>query len=374
MSTRILRGTKPGDIPVEQPIKFELVINLTTAKALGLTCRLAPAARRRGDRVNRRAFITLLGGAAAAWPLAARAQQAGMPVIGFLSSVSESVSQLPGFRRGLGEAGFVEHQNVMIEYRFATGQYERLPGMAAELVARQVALIIAVAPPAALAAKAATATVPVIFAVGFDPVVAGLVERFNRPGGNVTGLTLITSPLGQKRLELLIELVPKASLIGMLVNSKSPNTEPDIRAAEAVARANGRQLKVFSAATVHEIDAAWSSVVASRVDALLIGSDPFFVDRKMEMTALAAHHRMPTIYPFRDFTESGGLISYGASLSDAYRQVGIYAGRILKGAKPADLPVLQPTTFELVINIKTAKLLGLPVPATLHARADEVIE
>ena len=323
--------------------------------------------------MTRRAFITLLGGAAASWPLAARGQQ-GSPVIGFLSSVSESVSQLPGFRRGLGEAGFVEHQNVMIEYRFATGQYERLPGMAAELVARQVALIIAVAPPAALAAKAATATVPVIFAVGFDPVVAGLVERFNRPGGNVTGLTLITSPLGQKRLELLIELVPKASLIGMLVNPKSPNTEPDIRAAEAVARANGRQLKVFSAATVHEIDAAWSSVVASRVDALLIGSDPFFVDRKMEMTALAAHHRMPTIYPFRDFTESGGLISYGASLSDAYRQVGIYAGRILKGAKPADLPVLQPTTFELVINIKTAKLLGLPVPATLHARADEVIE
>jgi len=325
--------------------------------------------------MKRRDFLGVLGGAAA-WPLAARAQQQAMPVVGFLSSLSltESTNQVAAFRRGLSEANYVEGQNVTLEYRFSDGQYDRLPAMAAEMVRLPVAVIVAQAPPAALAAKAATAAIPIVFVVGFDPVVAGLVASFNRPGHNVTGVTILTAPLGQKRLELMIELVPRTPVIGMLVNPKGPDTAFDVRDAQAAASANGQQLKVLNASTEGEIDAAFASFAQQQVGTLLVGTDPLFNTRTKQIVGLAARHRLPTIYPFREFVASGGLISYGASLADAYRQAGNYAGRILKDEKPADLPVVQPTNFELVINLKTAKTLGLTVPQTLLGRADEVIE
>jgi putative ABC transport system substrate-binding protein len=311
-----------------------------------------------------------------AWPLAARAQQPAMLVVGWLSSTSpDAVARYAaGFRKGLSENGYIEGQNVTLEYRFANGQYDRLPAMAAELVRRPVAIIIAQGPPAALAAKAVTAAIPIVFVVGFDPVAAGLVASFNRPGGNATGVTILTSPLGQKRLEFMLELVPRRPVFGMLVNPKSPDTESDVRDAQAVASANGQQLQVLNARTEGEIDTAFASFVQQRVNALLVGSDPFFLARTEQIVGLAASHRLPAIYPFREFVASGGLISYGASLADAFRQAGTYAGQILKGTKPVDLPVRQPTAFELVINLRTAKALGLAVPATLQARADEVIE
>ena len=326
--------------------------------------------------MRRRDFIMLLGGAAAAWPHAARAQQPAMPVIGLLSALSEKQASelLVMFRRGLKEVGFVEGQNIALEYRWADGQYDRLPAMAAELVRRPVTLIAAQAPPAALAARAATTTIPIVFVVGFDPIAAGLVTSFNRPGGNATGMTLITGPLGQKRLEILRELAPKAAVVAMLVNPISPDAVPEIRDVQATAQAIGLQLKMFNASAPGELDAAFAAIAEQRPDALLVGSDPFLLIRREELVALVSRLRVPAVYPFREFVAAGGLVSYGTNIANAYRQAGIYAGRILKGAIPADLPVMQPTTFELVINLKTAKTLGLDIPPILHARSDEVIE
>jgi putative ABC transport system substrate-binding protein len=324
--------------------------------------------------MKRREFITLLGGAAA-WPLAARAQQA-MPVVGFLHSGSPepNVNLVAAFRKGLGEVSYVEGQNVVIDYRFADGQYDRIPALASEMVRRPVSLILAGGPPAALAAKVATTTIPIVFIVGFDPVGAGLVVSFNRPGGNATGMVLVSGQLGQKRLELVRDLVPNAATVAMLANPLSPDAPPEIREVQAAAQANGLQLRMLNASTPAEIEAAFASLPEQRPDALLIGGDPFYMARREDIVRLVAHARLPAIYPFREFTETGGLISYGTNIASSYRQAGIYAGRILGGVKPGDLPVMQPTTFELVINLKAAKALGFDIPPTLHARSDEVIE
>jgi putative tryptophan/tyrosine transport system substrate-binding protein len=325
--------------------------------------------------VRRRDFITLLGSAAAAWPLAARAQQA-MPVVGFLTALSEAETayQIIPFRRGLSEGGFVEGRNVAIEYRFADGQYERLTTLAAEFVRRPVSLIVGAAPPAALAAKVATTTIPIVFIVGLDPVAAGLVASFNRPGGNATGISLVTGPLGQKRVEFLQEFMPKAAAIAMLVNPVSPDAVPEIRDVQAVAHASNVAIRIINASTAAEIESAFVALANSKPERLLVGSDPFFVLSRPQITALAAKLGVPTIYPFREFAAAGGLMSYGTSLAGAYREAGVYVSRILNGANPSDLPVLQPTKFELVVNLKTAKALGLEIPPTLLARADEVIE
>ena len=325
--------------------------------------------------MRRREFITLLGGAAAAWPLAARAQKS-MPVIGFLTALSEAETsyQIIPFRRGLSEGGFVEGQNVAIEYRFADGQYERLTALAADFVRRPVSLIVGAAPPAALAAKVATTTIPIVFIVGLDPVAAGLVASFNRPGGNATGFSLITGPLGQKRVEFLQEFMPKAAGISMLVNPVSPDAVPEIRDVQAVARISNLAIRIINASTAAEIESAFVALKNSKPERLLVGSDPFFVLSRDQIASLTAKLGVPTIFPFREFAVSGGLMSYGTSLAGAYQEAGVYVSRILNGANPNDLPVLQPTRFELVINLKTARALGLSIPPTLLARADEVIE
>jgi putative tryptophan/tyrosine transport system substrate-binding protein len=324
--------------------------------------------------IGRREFITLLGGAAA-WPLAARAQQP-MPVIGWLSAISEraAVPQLAQFRRGLGENGFVPGQNVAIEYRWSDGQYDRLPAMAAELVRRPVDVILAQAPPAALAAKTATSTTPIVFVVGIDPVSGGLVASYSRPGGNATGATLIMGTLGQKRIELLRELVPNASVVAMLINPHSPDAVPEIRDVQAAAHANNLQLRLINASTPAEIDVAFAAIAAQRPDALLVGADPFYLVQRQNIAAQVERAGLVAVYSSREFADAGGLISYGANIPNSYRQAGIYVGRILKGAKPSDLPVVQPTTFELVINLKTAKAMNFDIPPILHARSDEVIE
>jgi len=326
--------------------------------------------------VRRREFISLLGGAGAAWPLAVNAQQPAMPVIGFLGTISEAQShgQVTAFRRGLSQVGFDEGRNVAFEFRWAEGRYERLPAMAAELARRPVALILANAPPAALTAKATTATIPIVFVVGFDPVAAGLVASLARPGGNATGMTLISVVLGQKRLEILREIAPKASVVAMLANPISPDAVPEIGTVQAAAQSMGVELAMFNVSAASEFDAAFAAIAERRPDAVLVGTDPLFVNQRDEIVARANPLRLPTIYPFREYAASGGLISYGSSIPNAYRLAGIYAGRILKGEKPAELPVQQPTAFELVINLKTARALGLDVPPTLLARADEVIE
>jgi putative ABC transport system substrate-binding protein len=326
--------------------------------------------------MRRREFLTLLGGAAAALPLAARAQQPGMPVIGYLSTLSEAqgLHLLTAFRRGLGEVGFADGRNLEIEFRWAEGRFDRLPAMAAELIRRPVNLLLAQAPPAALAAKSATTTIPIVFVVGFDPVASGLVASLNRPGGNATGMTLMSLPIGEKRLEMLRELAPKSSVIAMLVNPMTPDAVPEIGSVQAAAQSLGLQLRMFNASTPSEINAAFAAIAEQRLGALLVGTDPFFVDRRAELVARAAQLRVPAIYPFREFVAAGGLVSYGSNIANAYRQAGIYAGRILRGAKPADLPVMQPATFELVINLRTASTLGIEISAALHARSDEVIE
>ena len=326
--------------------------------------------------MKRRNFITLLGGGAAAWPLAARAQQPAMPVVGLLHPSSTDTSRLRAFRQGLKDAGFIEGENVAIEYRSADDQTDRLPALAAELVQRRVAVIAAIGGiPSALAAKAATTTIPIVFLAGEDPVQLGLVASLARPGGNLTGINILSTELASKRLELLRALVPGATRIAVLVDpTNALGTDSTLRDVGAAARAMGLQIQVLNASTSLELDAAFATLVSERSDALLVGPGAFFVGRRAQLAQLAAHHSVPAIYQDRHHAGVGGLMSYGASLVDAYRHVGVYTGRILKGAKPADLPVVQSTRFELVINVPTARMLGLNVPQALLATADEVIE
>jgi putative ABC transport system substrate-binding protein len=327
--------------------------------------------------VKRREFIRLLGGAAAMWPLAARAQRRPMPVVGFLNVASPGAlrQQIAAFREGLKESGYVEGQNVAVEYRWAEGQYERLPELAADLVRQQVSVIVVGGgAQAELAVKAATTTIPIVFSTGGDPVRSGLVASLNQPSGNITGVYHFATGLEAKRLGLLHEMLPKATPIAVLINPNFADAENQLRDVQEAAARLGVQLVVVRANAESDFNAAFSTVVQQRSGALLVGASPFFNNRREQLVVLAARHALPTIYEWRDFAAAGGLMSYGTSLADAYRQVGVYAGQILKGAKPVDLPVVQSTRFELVINLSTAKALGIEVPPTLLARADEVIE
>jgi putative ABC transport system substrate-binding protein len=326
--------------------------------------------------VRRRNFITLLGGAAMTWPLAARAQQAAMPIIGLLDSRSPDgmTDRLRAFREGLKDSGYVERENVAIEYRWAENQLDRLPELAAELVRRQVAVIAATSTNPAFAAKAATTTTPIVFVAGEDPVRLGLVASLARPGGNLTGINILSGELTAKRLNLLREMVPGAARIAVLVNPANVMTENALREVAAAARVMGLQIQVLNASTSGEIDAAFATFVRERPDAVFVGLDVFFISRRAQLVNLASRHALPATYHLREFAEAGGLMSYGTNIVDTFRQAGVYAGRILKGAKPADLPVVQSTKFELVINAWTARMLGLAVPPTLLSTADEVIE
>jgi putative tryptophan/tyrosine transport system substrate-binding protein len=324
--------------------------------------------------IRRRDFITLLGGTAA-WPLAVRAQQQAMPVIGFLSgrSPGEAATALGAFRQGLGDIGYIDGKNFTVEYRWAEGRYDRLPALAAELVERQVSLIAATGG-SELAAKKATATIPVVFTTGADPVELGLVASLNKPGGNVTGVTFLASGLGAKRLEFLRYFVPNATTITMLMNPTYPATAAEVHDVQAAAGVLGLRINVLNAKTISEIDAAFAAFRRERPDALFVGGDPFLLSQRDQLVPLAAAHTLPTIYPQREYVDAGGLMSYGTSIANGYRQAGAYTGKILAGAKPAELPVLQPTKFDLVINLKTAKALGLVMPNALFVAAEEVIE
>ena len=327
--------------------------------------------------MRRRTAITLLGGVATTWPLAGRAQQAAMPVIGFLSGASPApfAHLVAAFRQGLGETGFIDGQNLAIETRWAEGHVDRLPVMANELVARQVAVLVATGGDrSVLAAKAATSTIPIVFSSGGDPVAKGFVASLGRPGANLTGVSLFTTLLEAKRLGLLREALPSANTIGLLANVIDGGAQTLVKDAEEGARRAGVRLVVVFAEADGEFDAAFASLVQQRADALVIGNSPFFNSRRERLVALAARHKLPAVYEFREFAMAGGLMSYGTHLADMYRQIGVYTGRILKGAKPGDLPVLQPTRFELVINLKTARALGLTIPQALLLRADEVIQ
>ena len=328
--------------------------------------------------MRRREFITLVGGAAAGGPLAAHAQQPAMPVIGFLDTRSPDgmTDRLRAFREGLKDSGYVERENVAIEYHWAENQLDRLPELAAELVRQQVAVIVVsggIAP--ALAAKAATTTIPIVFLAAEDPVRLGLVASLAKPGGNLTGINFFNAELTAKRLQLLREMVPGAARIAVLVNpANATTTETTLRDVQPAARAMGLQIQVLNASTNREIEAAFATFVRERPDAVFVGIDPFLISRRVQLAQLATLHKVPAAYALREFAEAGGLMSYGTNIADAFRQIGVYAGRILKGAKPADLPVVQSTKFELVINASTARMLGLTVPSTLLATADEVIE
>ena len=327
--------------------------------------------------MTRREFITLLGGAATAWPFAARAEQPALPVIGFLNATSLDGYRpmVDSFHQGLQETGYAEGRNVAIEYRWAEGRIDRLPALAAELVDRQVSVIAATTLPAALAAKAATTTIPIVFETGGDPVQVGLVASLNRPGGNVTGVTQLNVVVAPKRLELLHELVPSARVAAFLVNPANPaSTEPVLRASQLAAHNFGLELHVLNASTEGDFDAIFANVIQLRASGLVIGSDAFFTSRSEQLAALALRYAVPTIYEGRGFFAAGGLVSYGGSLADSYRLAGVYAGRVLKGEKPGELPVQQGTKVELFLNLKTARTLGLDVPTALLVRADEVIE
>jgi putative ABC transport system substrate-binding protein len=327
--------------------------------------------------MQRREFIKVIAGSAAAWPLAARAQQPLMPVVGFLNAASAEgyTRQLTAFLKGLGEAGYVDGRNVTIEYRWADGRSDRLPAMAADLVQRQVAVIAATSTPAALAAKASTTTVPIVFETGADPVRLGLVANLNRPGGNITGVTQLSQEVAPKRLQMLHELLPMATSIALLINPSEPTAaETQSRDVLSAARNLGLELHVLNASSESDLDGVFAEVTKMRVGGLVIGGSPFFTSRTKQLGALALRHAVPTVYSYREFAMAGGLLSYGADIADAYHLVGNYTGRILKGDKPGDLPVQQATKVELYINLKTAKALGVNVPNTLIGRADEVIE
>jgi putative ABC transport system substrate-binding protein len=327
--------------------------------------------------MQRRQFITLLGGTVAAWPLSAHAQQHSVPIVGFLSGNRSGPTQklTAAFRDGLADAGFIEGKNVAIEYRFAEGHPEKLPAQVFDLIRRNVAVIYAAGGEIpTLAAKGATSSIPIVFQTGYDPVKTGIVASFNRPGGNVTGTTVNAGPLGAKRLELLRELVPKASLIAVMVYPNNLNAEPDTADIEAAARGVGQKILVVTPSSDQEIDEAFTELTKARADALMINPDPFFFGQRAKIIALATRYALPTLYYSREYPDGGGLMSYGANFAAMYRQGGNYVGRILKGEKPANLPIIQPTKFELVINLKAAKTLGLIVPPALIARADEVIE
>jgi putative tryptophan/tyrosine transport system substrate-binding protein len=327
--------------------------------------------------MRRREFITLLGGIAVAWPLAACAQQGTIPVVGFLNSGSADAypDRVVAFRQGLSDIGYFEGQNVIVDYRWGLGQYDRLPGLAAELVRQPVAVLVSTGgEPAALAAKAATSTIPIVFAIGSDPVKLGMVASYNRPSANITGVTILTSTLEPKRLGLLRELVPGAAVVGVLLNPSFPVFDTQLNDVQEAAQAISLELRILRADTDREIETAFETISEQHIGALAVAAAPFFDTRRDKLVSLAAHHAVPTIYQFREFAMAGGLMSYGVSIPDIYRRVGVYTGRILKGEKPADLPVQQPTKFELVLNLKTAKALGFTVPDRLLALADEVIE
>ena len=327
--------------------------------------------------MRRREFIVLLGGAAAVlWPLTARAQQTALPIIGILSggSPAATATLLAGFREGLRDAGFIEGQNVVIEAQWAEGQYDRLPVLAAKLVNRPAAVIVASSLPSVFAAKAATSTIPIVFMSAGDPVQLGIVASLNRPGGNITGVNFFAVEVASKRLELLIEVVPTVSVIGLLTNPNNPRTDVEIRQLQAAARTVGKQILVVKASGERDFDVAFETLVQERASAVLVPAEPLFFGWREQLVALAARHALPAMYDVREFTAAGGLLSYGLSLKDTYRLVAGQVARILKGAKPADLPILQPTKFELVVNLRTAKTLGLTIPESFLLRADEVIE
>src|SRR6516165_1266929 len=326
--------------------------------------------------IARRKFLATLGGAAAAWPLAARAQRPPVPVVGFLNSGSaaEWAHLVAAFTEGLNEAGYVEGKNVAVEYRWAQGENDRLPGLAADLVRRQVAVIDALGPPATAAAKAATTTIPIIFAVGTDPIDLGLVTSFRRPTSNLTGINIFAEALTPKRQELLHELVPNASLVAMLVNPTSPQTQSEVRNVEAAVDKLGQRVRIFNVTTDRELDAAFATIIDQRIGGLLVQPDQFFTGRRDQLVLLTTRHAIPTVFGWREFVIAGGLISYATSLRASYRQVGAYVGRVLKGEKLTDLPVQQATAFETVVNLKAAKALGVAIPTGILLRADEVIE
>jgi putative ABC transport system substrate-binding protein len=329
----------------------------------------------RFNHLGRREFVASLAGATIAWPLAARAQ-AAMPVVGFLHYASPTTLMhlAEAVRRGLKEAGYVEGQNVAIEYRWAEGHYDRLPALAADLVRRRVTVITAGGAVAAEAARRATSTIPVVFTSGGDPIASGLVASLSRPGGNLTGVSLLAAEMATKRLELMRELLPHARAVAMIINPNFPGADSEIAEVEAAGRLIGMQAHKLTASNAGDLDAAFATIGQLRVDAFMVGADGFFITRRDQLAALAARYALPGIYPFPDFPAAGGLLSYGVGLTDAYRQAGVYTGRILKGAKPTDLPVMQPAVFEFVINLKTAKALGLTLPQSFHLRADQVIE
>ena len=326
--------------------------------------------------VRRREFITLLGGAAATWPTASRGQQPSVPVVGLLNSTSQQAyaSRIAAFHKGLSEAGFIEGKNVAFDYRWADGQYNRLPSLAAELIDRPVNVIAAITTPAALAVKSVRTTIPTVFEVGGDPVELGLVASLSRPGGNFTGVSLLNAELGPKRLELLHQLVPTATTVAVLVNPANPNTETLSKALTSAAQSMGLQIHILDAGADRDFDMVFQTISRLRADALMIATDPFFNGRSAQLAAMALRQALPTIYQYRDFAIAGGLLSYGGSFTEPLRLVGIYTGRILKGEKPSDLPVQESTEVELIINLKTAKTLGISVPLALIGRADEVIE